>query len=489
MELSSETYSLSLWIFIKGLAGVYLIAFLSLLPQLLGLFGQNGILSIDNFLGVLEKQPGWQKFWQVPSLFWFNSSDRSLLVAVFLGLTSSSLALMGWAPAWMLLVSWLLYLSFVSTGQDFMGYQWDSLLLEIGFLALFLQPFEWTFQAWQIYEYHPLVKYIFWVLLFKLMLGSGLAKLLSRDLSWRNLEALQFHFWTQPLPNTISFFVAKLPKPLLKLSTLAVLTVELIVPFFIFMPLPWQLFALSQFLILQFLIFITGNYTFFNILSALLALTLVPDSLWQTLPALEALLPGAKPLLSDAWIFTHGLVAFVTIPLSLFWLSFSISEKWGWNRLFVPVARSLYYLRINNHYGLFAVMTRTRPELILEGSMDGETWKAYEFHYKASVPNRRPRHAAPHQPRLDWQMWFAALGHFYQNLWLQNMMVRIFWQSPEVLSLFKTNPFPEQAPEFLRLNKYHYRFSSWQEWRTSGQWWQREYIGPYSPVLSREEFG
>jgi hypothetical protein len=141
-------------------------------------------------------------------------------------------------------------------------------------------------------------------------------------------------------------------------------------------------------------------------------------------------------------------------------------------------------LRIVNGYGLFAVMTTSRPEIIMEGSADGRSWVLYEFRYKPGDPGRRPPFVAPHQPRLDWQMWFAALGGYQRTPWVESFQARLLEGSPEVLGLLAENPFPGRPPRYVRATLWSYRFTSPEERRSSGEWWRREILGAYSPVVS-----
>ncbi|MFP5519025.1 MAG: lipase maturation factor family protein [Bdellovibrionia bacterium] len=489
MGVNTETYQIGFWLFLQGLALCFFLAFLSLLTQLGTLFGRDGILSIDIFLGALEREPGFSKYYQVPSLFWLSSHDLTLWLAVLAGLTVSTLAFIGVAPGLMLFIAWLLYLSFVSTGQDFMGYQWDGLLLELGFVTSLFLP--WSLDGFGARTFPNLTTdsqiylVLFWLILFKLLFGSGLSKLLSKEKSWRELSALNFHFWTQPLPNAGAYFMHQLPANIKKVITALVLAVEILVPFMFFASAEYKLIAAVIILIFQLFIFVTGNFTFFNILTSALTLTLVADTYWQDFTWLNAIQPEFVALNTSGWLL---FVTVAMISIHLFWINFTISEKFVWNKLFIPVARILYYLRLNNHYSLFSTMTRERYELILEGSRDGEHWQEYQFRYKPDSLTKPLKQVAPHQPRVDWQLWFAALGHFHQNLWMQNLVVQIFWQSPEVLRIFAHNPFGEEAPQFLRWQKYSYSFAAKNTDTHSRQIWERQWLSTYSPIFNRDDF-
>lgn len=480
-------YSLASWIISKGLALTYFIAFFSLLPQLLGLYGQRGILSIDHLLNILDREMKIERFFHIPSLFWFASSDRALKFFCLLGMTASSLALLGFSQSWMLLLCFVIYLSFVTCGQIFLSYQWDSLLLELGFLGLFFAPFEFEWLTTSIHMLSPLILGLVWFLLFKLMFLSGLVKLTHKDVSWKNLTALNYHYWTQPLPGPLAYWMDKLPRGFQKFSTLVMFAIELVVPWFILFEATRAPAAMAL-IFLQVMIILTGNYAFFNIITIFMSLTLVSDEHWKRI----------FDVWSDSTWFLTPIQSFddvrsffaliVLVPPSLFWIFKTLKEKSKVLDFFLPVMRFLYPFRISNPYGLFAVMTKTRPELIIEGSLDGKNWEAYEFRYKPGNPKRFLPLVAPHQPRFDWQMWFAALEGFNENLWLQNVIVRLFENSPDVKSLFAHAPFGEMPPVYLRIQRYEYKFSGYQELKESGVWWNRHLIGPYTPTFDVTDF-
>ncbi|MBO9666788.1 MAG: lipase maturation factor family protein [Bdellovibrio sp.] len=464
----------------KVLALSYFIAFLSLSTQVLGLFGKSGILSIDHLLNLLDKELGVNRFRHFPSLFWFASSDFVLKVTCLIGMLASSLAFLGFSQGWMFVLCWLCYLSFVSCGQVFLSYQWDSLLLELGFLGIFFAPLQIEWLPFAGYEIHPLVLGMVWILLFKLMFSSGVVKLTNKDPAWKNLTALRFHFWTQPLPNAISYFLDKMPLWFQKASTALMFTIELAVPFFIFIPGKPAFVAACLLLLLQTLIILTGNFAFFNIITIGLCFSIIPDNFWS-LPLHSFVEP-----ISVSYPLAL-IVLIMTLPASLFWIYKTLFEKSKALDFMLPYMRALYPLRISNPYGLFAVMTKARPELVLEGSDDGEHWLEYEFKHKPTDLKKMPTFIAPFQPRLDWQMWFAALETFNENLWLQNLVTRLFEESAEVQELLAKDPFGGKSPHYLRIVKYNYHFSSLEELKKKGQWWTRTSIGVYSPIFARDD--
>lgn len=473
------SYAFSSWLFTRALSLIYVIAFVSLAVQARGLWGSHGLAPIPEYLRMAEAQLGSGRFWQLPSMFWLHSSDTLIVGLAWIGAIFALLAFAGVAQGWMLAVCFLIYLSYVSVGRDFLSFQWDILLLEVGFVALFAVPWTLTCDWERAVEPHWIVRTMFMVILFKLMFLSGVVKLLSGDSSWRDMTALTYHYWTQPLPNPLSAFVHALPKWLHQLATLLTFIVELVFPFLLFFA-RTRWIAFIGFVGLSLMIFATGNYTFFNFLTVILCLWLIPDQIWKRFgtPVLE-LVPA-----------TDAAALWLIAPMGiLMMISFIWCTRW-----FYPDALSRHLngllqitqtLHISNSYGLFANMTKNRSEIVIEGSLDGNEWREYEFKYKPGNLHRAPPVVAPHQPRLDWQMWFAALGSFERNRWLQMLMVRIFEARPEVMRLLAGNPFPDEPPKFLRARLYEYQFASPGEILRQGQWWKRTLIGEYSPTFQK----
>jgi hypothetical protein len=323
------------------------------------------------------------------------------------------------------------------------------------------------------------------------MFASGCVKLLSGDPAWRNLTALQFHYETQPLPTWIGWYIHQLPSGIQKTSTGLMFCIELFLPFLIFAPRRPRQLACVSFVMLQVLIFLTGNYCFFNLLTVALCLLLLDDT------ALKSFVPNRWRLLLSARFKVQGSASSVrwppaiTVPLACIVITVSIMEfsalfhlQVPWPRPLASVYRAMAPFRSINNYGLFAVMTMSRPEIIVEGSNDGVVWQEYEFKYKPGDVKRRPRFVEPHQPRLDWQMWFAALGTYRQNPWFVNFCVRLLQGSPDVLALLAHNPFAGAPPRYVRAVVYEYGFTDATTRRKTGAWWRREPKGDYLPVLS-----
>jgi hypothetical protein len=325
-------------------------------------------------------------------------------------------------------------------------------------------------------------------LLFRLMLESGCVKLLSGDAMWRNLTALSVHYETQPLPTWIGWYVHQLPLWIQKISCLLMFFIELVIPFFFFAPRRLRFYAAGATALLQVFILLTGNYTFFNYLTLALCLLLLDDF------ALGRIILGKISLrftfhVSEfkrwGWLVAHQ-VASITLAVIILLIT-PLHLMRSRPPLMKPVIGLNEWLgpfRSVNSYGLFAVVTPTRPEIVIEGSNDGVHWLAYEFKYKPTDLRRRPAFVAPHQPRLDWQMWFAALGTWRQNPWFVGLIVRLQKGSPEVLELLKTNPFPKAPPRLIRATLYEYHFTTFAERKQTGQWWRAVPVGEYLPPIA-----
>lgn len=483
---SAATYSWAQWFFLRSLAVIYLFAFLSFWVQAQGLIGSHGILPLKDFLQQAGEVLGGQRFRIVPTLFWLNSGDTMLHVLCGAGVVLSAALVFGVAPAPVLFFLWALYLSLCSAGQDFMQFQWDILLLETGFLAIFIAP-----PIRRHTRESPPNRIAIWMLrwlLFRLMFSSGVIELASGDPTWRNLSALRYHFETQPLPTWIGWFFHLLPDWFLTFSCGAMLAVELAAPFLTFGPPKTRRIGFWLLAGLQVVIFITGNYCFFNLLSIALCLLLLDDEAFPFCklrrkidPELRAAESSAIAKIWPIWI-TRCVLAFLFL-LSLVHLAVTIRLPIPWPQSIATLYNVTAPFRTVNGYGLFAVMTTERLEIVVEGSRDGTNWQPYEFKYKPGDPKRRPRFVEPHQPRLDWQMWFAALGTYQQNQWFILFCERLLSGEKSVTSLLAYNPFPDRPPAYIRARLARYHFSDFNTWRKTGEWWTREPVGEYLPVI------
>ena len=512
-HLEPPTRDLVRWVFLRSLGLVYLVAFVSLWVQIIGLVGSNGILPASSAMesmrqGADAQHLGLERYHMVPTLCWFNGSDGFLKFQCAAGVALAALLLVGIAPAPCLFLLWVIYLSLATVCREFLSFQWDNLLLETGFLAIFLAPLQlWP---WMSRAAPPsrLVLWLLRLLLFKLTFQSGCVKLLSHDLVWGNLTALTFHYETQPLPTWIGWYAHQLPVWAQKASAVTMFGIELLVPFLIFAPRRLRHWACLVLVGFQGLIFLTGNYCFFNLLTVALCLLLLDDTALKAfLPARLAgsLPPGgrassraqsspANGARGDARPPGWRWPVQVTVPLaaiavvtSLMQFAIMFRAPVPWPRPLLAVYGWIEPFRTFNNYGLFAVMTTSRLEIIIEGRDDGLIWRPYEFKYKPGDVKHRPRFVEPHQPRLDWQMWFAAMGTYRQNPWLVNLCVRLLQGSGPVLALLERNPFPNAPPHYIRAVVYDYHFTDFATRRKTGVWWRRQEMGAYLPALSLDD--
>jgi len=474
--LSAERYELVSWIFLRVFGAVYIAAFLSLSVQIEGLIGHQGILPAAAYLPAAHNAYGDSAYRLLPTLFWFNTSDSALLVGTFVGALLGLLVVLDRFTRSALVGSFVLYLSYVHVGQDFMSFQWDTLLLETGFLAIFLTGGS------------RIVIWLFRWLAFRFLFLAGIVKILSGDPTWRSLTALDYHFWTQPLPTPLAWYVAQLPQWLLMSGTAVTLVVELVCVFLIFLPRRLRAAAaVCVLLLLQLPIVLTGNYNFFNLLTMLLCIFLFDDAALSTwVPsALRELALRLAPRSNRVSTVVAAALALLVVPVGLnrIWLTLEHNDL----PVFGTLSSAVSPFFVINGYGLFAVMTTTRPEVVIEGSEDLLMWREYTLRYQPGPLSRPARWNIPHQPRLDWQMWFAALGDWRESPWVVDLMHRLLEGSAPVVSLFDSVPFA-QPPRYVRARLYQYRFADRHTHELTGQWWVREAQEIYFPAVSLKDF-
>ncbi len=455
---------------IIGMGLIYFIAFASLFNQVEGLFGEQGIRPINKTMDIIESRN--ISFFSIPTIFLLGQSDIMIKCVCGLGALFSLLLSLKILPFISASIVWFCYLSFVTIGQPFLSFQWDILLLEAGFLLLFLVPNKlklpkhFNVSSWSVIALR--------MLLFKLLFTSGLVKILSGDSTWTSLTALNFHFFTQPLPHTLSWFFHALPVGIHKIGVLFMLVVELIVPFGLF--LSSRIRSWSAWIIIAFMvtIILSGNYTFFNFLVIVLCL---PSLKFEKKPT------TLQPEFNNSAVMSFKfLIFFLIILLSLSMeTNRFIFKKSLDNTLF----QSISAFKCINQYGLFSIMTTRRTEISILASIDGKKWEPYRFNYKMNDKFDRPKWVMPHQPRLDWQFWFVALGSYQQSSWwTESLISRLFDKSTAVESLFKSVPFKEQ-PNFIVLVGRDVTFSSWTKLLKKREWWTVGEQYQFSPVFSR----
>jgi predicted DCC family thiol-disulfide oxidoreductase YuxK len=507
-----STYALTRNVFLRSLGVVYFVAFISLWVQIMGLCGSRGILPArttmqevriycaDNHIGV-------DRYRLFPTLCWLSASDTSLKFQCAAGFALAVLLVLGIAPVPALFLLWLAYLSLATVCQDFLSYQWDALLLEVGFVAIFYAPLQCLPRRCRAAPQPKAMLFLLRCILLLLMLESGLAKLAGGDPLWRHFTALTVHYETQPLPTWIGWYAHQLPVAAQKFCVAAMFFIELILPFCMFLPRRLRHFAATSLILLQVVILLTGNYGFFNYLTIVLCLLLYDDA---ALRAFDTTLrpwrarnappqSTVKPKIASS---EHSIAtpcwrwpAQITVPLTIFVLGISLVELGNivgapliwWPKPIPAICNWVSPFRSINRYGLFPSMTTPRMEIVIEGSEDGEHWTAYEFKYKPGDPGRRPGFVAPYQPRLDWQMWFAALSGYQHELWFERCCFQLLQGSPDVIALLEYNPFPESPPHYLRAEYFEYHFTNFAQRRQTGAWWTRELKGLYLPPISLHE--
>jgi predicted DCC family thiol-disulfide oxidoreductase YuxK len=496
--------------FLRMLGLIYLIAFVSLWVQVDGLVGSNGMSPVSRFLPAVRQQLGPDAHFLLPTLCWFDSSNAFLHFLCGGGVVLSLVLILGIAPALSLVVLFVFYLSLTIAGQVFLSFQWDVLLLETGFLSIFLAPWQlWPRELlWWPGSATPATAspvsragvFLLKFLLFKLMLMSGVVKLTSGDDSWgllnhsfhwSALTALDYHYWSQPLPTVFAWWTDKTSEWFKHFSVAFCLAVEIVAPLFIWAPRRPRLVAAGLMIFLQIVIALTGNYCFFNLLTIALCLLLIDDAAIGTSRRdIRAPINGApsrRALSKQLCSYAALAVIVVTLPINT-WLIFSAfkpqSRPPGWLANFYE---QLEAFRIVNGYGLFRVMTKDRCEIVIEGSTDGVEWEPYEFKWKPGDVKRAPGWCAPHQPRLDWQMWFAALDAPEQNPWLVGLIVRLLEGSRDVTGLLAHDPFPDKPPHYIRAMFYRYRFTTNEERQQTSAWWKRQELREYLPTISQDQ--
>lgn len=473
--------------FLRLLGVVYFVAFLSLGVQVLGLIGQNGIMPAAEYLDWVGERLGDGRYWRAPTLCWFDASDQTLQWMCYGGAGLSALLVLGVTPLPITILLWAMYLSLVTVGSVFMHFQWDILLLETGFLAIFLAPPRLRLQrADSAPPSRIMILLVRW-LLFRLMFQSGVVKLTSGDVSWADLSALTLHYETQPLPIWTSWYAHQLPLWMHQVSCVAMFAIELVVPFMLFAPRRVRHLACLLIAGLMFTIAATGNYTFFNLCTLVLCVGALDDSVLRRLNPFTRRGDSIQTTTTPRRFRLRNVVIVpVALIIALVSTVQGVRNIWGRDAVPAEVVRYTAYagpFKSISSYGLFRVMTKTRPEVIIEGSNDRRTWLEYEFWWKPGDVNRPPGLVQPHQPRVDWQMWFAALGHHQRNPWLIRMMRRTLEGSPDVLAFYRHNPFPDAPPRYIRAVRYQYHFTDRETRRETDAWWRRDQRRIYSPIL------
>ncbi len=433
-------YGMTAWIFLRALALVYLVAFLSWMPQLPGLVGPDGIMP--------------------------NGSPAATYQLVALAGAGAALAAFaGYFVGPALLAAWLAYAAVTNGAGEFADFQWDRLLLEAGFLALLIAPFRRARVADGRVEASSTMVWLFRFLLFRVLFLSGLAKLLFGDASWTSLSALRNHLETQPLPTPLAWHAARLPEGVLKAATFGALLVEIVVPFLFFMPRRARLAGAGIASLYLLVVVATGNYAFFGFLALALCLLLLDDAVLERVFALKA---RAKAAAAPYRRFETAFAAVIVVLA----VAQAVAMFRPASRSAAALASLASSLRVVSAYSLFATTLPTREEVVIEGSDDGVAWKPYGFLHKPGDVKRKPSFVAPFHPRLDWHLWYAAVTPLDANPWFPRLMVKLLQGSEPVLALFGENPFPDGPPAHVRATLYRYRFTTPEERARDGAWWR-----------------
>lgn len=492
------------WLLLRAVGAIYFSAFFSLVFQIRGLIGPDGILPAGSYLQVVAQSLGhWERFWYAPTLLWWLSGDPALNALCWVGLIASLLLVFNLWPRGMLGICFVCFLSFISAAQDFSSYQSDGMLLEAGFISLFFAPPG----LWPgLGRDHPASRASLFLLLwewFRIYFESGVVKILSGDPEWRHFTAMDEYYQNGPLPTWIGWYAQHLPHWFHAGTVFATLALELVLVWMMFLP---RRLRIACFLIVtpwQIGVILTANYTFLNYLVLALGVLLLDDRFVHSIvpPRWRGRVASAsvsdEPLSIEASsAVAQGWLARVRRPwrflklcassFMLLWIFYATTAEMLTNVPFptAPVM-ALDPFRIANRYGLFAVMTRGRYEIEFQGSSDGQTWQAYPFRYKPQALNEPPRIYAPYQPRFDWNLWFASLGSWREYPIVPNTEVRLLSNDKDVLQLFAGNPFANEPPQQIRVLLWQYWFTTMAEKRSSGLWWRRELLGLYAPTLER----
>jgi hypothetical protein len=511
------------WIILRALAAIYFSAFFSLLFQIKGLIGTEGIGPAHDYLAAVARAYPSTKFWVAPTLYWISSTSQALMIVTWIGLLASVVAFVNLWPRLSLFVCFLCFLSFVSAAGEFSNYQSDGMLLEAGFIALFFAPRGLIPGLGALSPPSRASVFLLQWEWFRIYFESGMVKLLSGDRQWRTLTAMDEYYQNGPLPTWVGWYVEHLPHWFHAFSAAGTLVLELALVWMLFLPRRVRIICFFIVTPWEIGVIITANYTFLNYLVLSLGFLLLDDRfLLPILPAryrnpvaIAAELPAniaetpAPELSTDAE--THivdrpgrtflrsirGHLSAIRLAVSavlLSWIFYNTAAQMlliPFRGLPLPTApiALLEPFRIANQYGLFAVMTVGRYEIEFQGSDDGQNWTPYPFRYKPQALNQAPGIYAPYQPRFDWNLWFASLGDWRQDELVPITVERLLENDKDVLALFRSNPFVQSPPRFVRAVLWQYWFTGREEKRKTGNWWRRQYLGLYAPELTKTPDG
>jgi hypothetical protein len=494
------------WLFLRALAIWYFSAFYSLIFQIKGLIGPNGILPAGDYLQAVAGALHGLRFWYAPTLYWLGSSDRALMIVTWIGAVASLMLFLNIWPRAALAVCFVCFLSFVCAAQDFSSYQSDGMILEAGFISLFFAPPGFLPGLGRAHPASRASLYLLRWEWFRIYFESGVAKLASGDLSWRNLTAMDDYYQNGPLPTWLGWYMQHLPHWFHASTVVLTLAIELVIVWMVFLPRKVRILCFCIVTPFELGIIFTANYTFLNYLVLSLGLLLLDDRVCQwVLPRRVGALIDRTPVATPGeespakswrarWREILRPLRMSVAGIFLLWVFYTTTALFIFN--FAPAApllekpvTALEPFRIANRYGLFAVMTHARYEIEFQGSQNGIEWTPYPFRFKPQDVNRPPGIYAPYQPRFEWNLWFASLGTWREYRFVLWTEERLLLNEPDVLQLFKTDPFAGAPPKQVRAVIYRYDFTDMATKRRQGVWWRRELLGNYAPVLERESDG
>jgi lipase maturation factor 1 len=514
-EFGARDRLVPLWLFLRALGCIYFSAFFSLVFQIRGLIGPQGILPAGEYLRAVAHSFGYSRgLWFAPTLLWISAGPHMLTALCCAGMVASLLLVLNFWPRGMLLICFVCFLSFVTAAQDFSGYQSDGMLLEAGFISLFFAPA--GFRPGPGVATPPSRASLFLLLWewFRIYFESGVAKIAGGDPEWRQFTAMDEYYQNGPLPTWIGWYLQHLPHWFHASTAVATLALELVVVWMFFLPRRWRILCFLIVTPWEIGIILTANYTFLNYLVLALGVLLLDDrSLLPFLPQRWKKLLGAYTAVVELkssgtspteqkevsqqqstgdFARTIQIVKLCLSTIALVWIFYAtMAELIVMFSLTLPTApvEVLDPFRIANRYGLFGVMTRGRYEIEFQGSDDGKNWVTYPFRYKPQDVTKAPGIYAPYQPRFDWNLWFASLGSWQEYSIVPRTEVQLLSNNRDVLELFARNPFPNGPPREVRAVVWQYWFTTMSEKRTQGLWWRREFIGLYAPTIERESDG
>jgi lipase maturation factor 1 len=486
------------WLFLRALGGIYFSAFFSLVFQIRGLIGPQGILPANEYLQAVARTFGHTRgLWFAPTLLWISSSPHMLTAICWVGMVASILLILNVWPRTMLLACFVCFLSFVSAAQDFSGYQSDGMLLEAGLIALFFAPPGIRPGMGRASPPSRASLFLLQWEWFRIYFESGIAKIAGGDPEWRNFTAMDEYYQNGPLPTWIGWYLQHLPHWFHVSTAFATLALELGVVWMLFFPRRWRIVCFLIVTPWELGVILTANYTFLNYLVLVLGVLLLDDrSLLPLFPERWKKSFGADVTDTPIQIQTaqalpgHFKIAKLSLAgIVLSWIFYVTAAELIWMFAPLPLPTSpvaaLEPFRVANRYGLFGIMTRGRYEIEFQGSDDGKNWIAYPFRYKPQDVREAPGIYAPYQPRFDWNLWFASLGSWQEYSIVPRTEMRLLSNDADVLNLFADNPFPHAPPREVRAVKWQFWFTSTAEKRTQGLWWRRQFLGLYAPTLER----